>query len=75
MWHAGTGGSVGVEGSGVVMDLIDQSNWGKSPAPTSFTASLNIPHPSSIILWPPATVLTAGIDVLFFNFDPFDIMK
>ena len=61
-----------VDGSGIVMLLIDLSNWGKFLAPASFTASLKKPHPSLTILCPAATVWTAKIHIKYINLDHFD---
>ena len=55
------GGFKGGGGGGVsvVIPLNNLSNCGRSPVPAASTASLNISHPSAIILCPDATVLTA----------------
>ena len=60
-WTFIWGGGVPGGGVGVVIPLSDHSNCGRSPSPAALTASLNMPHPSAIILCPAATVRTAEV--------------
>ena len=59
-WTGPAGGGVGGGGGvGIVIPLNNLSNCGRSPVPAASTTFSNISHPSTIILCPAATVLTA----------------
>ena len=60
-WTFIWGGGVPGGGVGVVIPLSNHSNCGRSLSLAVLTVSSNMPHPSTIILCPVATVRTAEV--------------